>query len=302
MSDLIILCYHGVTDYKSKGIENYNLKHINYKLFEKQIKKIKKNYVALSMNEVVMYIREKIKFPKNSLAVTFDDGFKNNYTIAAPILEKYGIQSTFYLSTGFIETEKMFWVDIVEDTINRTKKNKIKLNIDNKTLIFKTESFKNKIDSTKKIKTILKKTPVIIKDQIIKSLVKVTNVIPSTNASENYKKLSKIEIKALGSNKLFTIGAHTINNNSLTMLKSKELKKEISGSISYLSNLLKIPINHFSYPEGSKKDFNDQIIKYLKKSEIICSPSAIPGFNNFKTDPFKLKRFMIGLDNKNFII
>ena len=96
--NLIILCYHGVIDDKKKnGIENYSGKHILKKEFTKQLKFLKKkNCKFLSLDKVVENIKKKIPFEKNSFCVTFDDGFENNFTIAAPILKRLNIPAIFF--------------------------------------------------------------------------------------------------------------------------------------------------------------------------------------------------------------
>ena len=81
MNNLKILCYHGVTKTLSKGIENYNNKHINYKIFKKQIKKIKKYYNPISMDEVIMHKSNLIT--EGGASNIF---FANNDTVFTPSL------------------------------------------------------------------------------------------------------------------------------------------------------------------------------------------------------------------------
>ncbi len=302
MHNLKILCYHGVTNIKSKGIENKNNKHISFKIFDYQIKKIKKNYNPISMNEVIMHFKEKIKFPKNSIAITFDDGFKNNYEVAAPILAKYQIPATFYISTGYVNSRRMFWVDEIEDCLNRTKKKKINLKINNFNFNLNLNNNLSKINSLKFIKKKLKKINIKTKKIIIKKLINLTDIIPNVESSKNYQKLTNIEIKNLDANELFTIGSHGVNHESMALLEKNQLELEIKNSINYLENLLKKEITHYSYPEGQPNDFNEYVIKKLKEMKIQCCPTAIPGVNDYNTDLFKLKRYMIGLDNKYNII
>ena len=57
---------------------------------------------------------------------------------------------------------------------------------------------------------------------------------------------------------------------------------------------LKFKIKHYSYPEGQKSHYNSDVINCLKKFEVICCPSAIHGLNPRGSDPFNLKRVMVG--------
>ena len=302
MNNLKILCYHGVTKTLSKGIENYNNKHINYKIFKKQIKKIKKYYNPISMDEVIMHKRENIKYPKNTIAITFDDGFKNNYDVAAPILDEHQIPATFYISTGYINSTKMFWVDQIEDCINRTKVDSIVLKLNNKKNIYKLMSRKQKISSLISIKKILKQTNIAQKEKKIKEIIKLTRINPSSDQSENYKKLTKDNVIELSNNRLFLIGSHSVNHESMRLLNPKNLKIEIRGSIKFLSKLINKRITHYSYPEGQLNDFSKIVINEMSNNNIECCPTALQGSNSHKTDLFKLKRYMIGLDNKLNII
>ena len=56
-------------------------------------------------------------FPPYAFAVTFDDGFENNYSLAAPILEDLKVPATFYVTTDFIENNTMSWIDRIEYAI-----------------------------------------------------------------------------------------------------------------------------------------------------------------------------------------
>ena len=130
-----ILLYHGVSKNKNIGIENFSLKHIYFDVFYKQMKFLKKNFDIISMDQFVYLNQNKINFPKKTLVITFDDGFINNKTVAAPILSSLNIPCIFYISTNFIDSKKMFWVDEIEDCINLTRKKSLiinKLNLLNK--------------------------------------------------------------------------------------------------------------------------------------------------------------------------
>ena len=74
----------------------------------------------------------------------------------------------------------------------------------------------------------------------------------------------------------------------------KKLEQEIDFSIHYLKNKADISSCHYSYPEGQKIDFNDDVIQTLKKNGIKCCPTAMEGVNELRLSSlFHLKRVMV---------
>ena len=140
-----ILCYHGVTKYKNYGVVNFSKKHISKNEFYQQIKYIKKNFNILSIEEIYTHILKKIPFKKNSVSITFDDGFKNNFDVAVPILKKFQVPAIFYICPQIIEKQEMFWVDKIEACIVFSKKKKFILNINKKKKKFYIKNKKKKI-------------------------------------------------------------------------------------------------------------------------------------------------------------
>jgi peptidoglycan/xylan/chitin deacetylase (PgdA/CDA1 family) len=80
-------------------------------IFREQLEYLKKYYNVLSMSQMIAILESNREFPERSAMVTFDDGLRNNYSIAYPILKEYSISATIFLTMDFIETERFFWFD-----------------------------------------------------------------------------------------------------------------------------------------------------------------------------------------------
>ena len=102
---VLCLMYHSVDSEKGKG-------GIFVDEFEEHIKWIK-DKKTFKMEELKGL---DYKLPKNSILITFDDGYKNNYTLAFPILKKYNMKATIFLNTKFIEKDETYlnWDEIRE--------------------------------------------------------------------------------------------------------------------------------------------------------------------------------------------
>ena len=96
----VVLMYHSV-----------NPKHqcsIRPAQFEKQIKFIKENYLVFRLKNL---LANQTMQAKINVAITFDDGFQDNFTYALPLLKKYQMPATFFITTGFITQQ----LDITKD-------------------------------------------------------------------------------------------------------------------------------------------------------------------------------------------
>jgi peptidoglycan/xylan/chitin deacetylase (PgdA/CDA1 family) len=297
--DFTILLYHGVTDQRSSGIENYSKKHINYKDFRDQMRWLHNYANVISMDELVDMYHSKSRVPKKTVVVTFDDGFKNNYTVAAPILSEFKIKTTFYITSGMIGGEKPFWVDEIESCLNATELNEITLSL-GKRCKFKLGNLNNKIEALAKIKIFCKNTDNHTKNKVLKDLKKITKVNPTNKDCMNYQIMNWNDVRELSNDEQFIIGGHSLSHEILTSLDKNEMRENIRRSISDIELNIKKKVFHYSYPEGQENHFNDDVINVLKNNNIICSPSAIHGKSNFKLGLFRLKRIMVGFNNIEF--
>lgn len=294
-----ILLYHGIRRRKNTGIQNYSNKHLHISDFANQMKFIKKNLNLISMNDIEYLIKRKIDKPY--VAVTFDDGFKNNHDIAAEVLDFYKIPTTFYVSTAYIGQKKLFWVDILEDIFNKKIRNTVEIKL-NKSYVFDTSTKLKKIKVLNYIKNYCKNALFEEKERVLNYLIDTFNFknINSINNSYNYQSMNWKDILNINNNKNFIIGGHSHHHEILSNLPKNLMEKEIKTCINLLSAKLKQKINHFSYPEGLINHFNENIIKFLKKNGITICPTAINGVNLENQNLFRLKRIMVGMNKINF--
>ena len=286
MDKSYILLYHGVTKSKSIGIENFSKKHIDEAAFEHQMKWISENKNVVSMRN--------IKDEPNSVAVTFDDTFKNIHDVALPILKKYNIPATFFITTSFIDSEKIFWVDQLEHMINFSIKDEIEL--DDK--LFRIMDKNSKVVALTEIKSNLKNANPFHRDLCLRKIKEQTgwndNVI-----IDNYKMLSSTDVKNLDDYPMYEVGGHTENHEILSYLSSERLQYEVSTCISKLEKIIDRKVDLFSYPEGQDVHYNKDVIDCLKDNGITICPSAIDGYLD-DADEFNYKRIMVGFMGRGF--
>lgn len=89
--------------------------------FEKQIDHLAKNYKIISLDEIVHRIKNRRPL-RRCVAITFDDGFRDNYEKAYPILKKYNVPATIFLLTGCIQNGEAPWFIRFRHVFMKTQK------------------------------------------------------------------------------------------------------------------------------------------------------------------------------------
>jgi peptidoglycan/xylan/chitin deacetylase (PgdA/CDA1 family) len=106
----VILMYHSVaTDDAARFIEPSN--RISPAAFERQMAFLHARRRVVALSELVDDIARGRTSPAGTVCITFDDGYRDNLTIAAPILDKYRLPATLYLPTGLVERGENQWSD-----------------------------------------------------------------------------------------------------------------------------------------------------------------------------------------------
>ena len=98
-----LFAYHRVSGKSSHSDLSAFLKGIDSERFEEQIAYLARTYEIVSLEFLVQCIRQGRTWPRHALAVTFDDGYRDNYEYAYPLLSKYRIPATIFLTAGCIE-------------------------------------------------------------------------------------------------------------------------------------------------------------------------------------------------------
>ena len=289
-SHIVIIYYH-----KFKSKKPWFLPGISPKVFEKEMKYLKKMFSILSLEELVNCINEKKKLPKRLAIITFDDGYKDNYQYAFPILKKYQIPATLFITTGNINDRTLFWWDQLNYIIHHSKISKLNLNEYGKrdfcSLLSKRETYNYLGQSFNNLNT-------VDREQIISKLKQLTKVQIPPNIAEEFI-LSWDEIKEMSEYGI-NIGSHTVTHPILSKIPLENAKYEIQRSKKDIEHHINKKITSFCYPNGKQSDFNKDIIKIVKDSGYKCAVTTIASSNFTKKQLYQLGRFSTGWNYSSF--
>jgi len=222
--------------------------------------------------------------PARALAITFDDGYADNLSVAAPILERYGVPATIFVATGYLDGDVM-WNDLVIEAMRKTRHDRIDLEaIGLGTCpLGSLQARRAAIDVTL---AALKYLPVADRTDRARRLLRLAGVEEPRDLMLTREALRVLAVHGVG------VGAHTVTHPILARLAPVEAQREIAESKSELEALLDSPISLFAYPNGKpQQDYTDEHVRMVAAAGFRAAFSTVPGAGRRESDIHQLPRF-----------
>jgi len=273
-----ILVYHGicVTDpFK------FNTLFITQKKWEQQLQLYKKYFDIISLEDIYNGGYDPHKF---SICLTFDDGFANNHKYVLPLLDKYQIPATFFVTSIRKYGYDFLWNDILS----------IAGKFGPSEIWYDDQQFKRlKGKYQSKQKQVLTN---ILRDGNFERKKDVINLL---NSEMNFKKkvpedywlqMTTDQIKTLSSSKWVTIGSHSLYHNDLTKSSIQDLQYDLKESKAFLESITGREVKALAFPYGS---YTKLVIEQAKSAGFTQILATNFLFKDDKYDPTLKERLTI---------
>jgi peptidoglycan/xylan/chitin deacetylase (PgdA/CDA1 family) len=288
---LTIFLFHGIVESQRHEVRNYTRKHLPAAEFRTMLEAVGRVGRAMSMDEVLRTCHSGEPFPKGAFAITFDDGFENNLTVARPILNQIGIPATVYVTSRFIDENGMSWIDRIEYAMEVVRGGRLRFPWSEEEFSFATAA--EKIAILSDIRAHVKSTPELDVDAFVSDIFRQLDLEEIRASNDQLdKKMSWSQVRDWCSDG-FLVGGHSHTHAILSFLSPSRLKSEIDISLAMMNEKAGIVTPHYSYPEGLAHCYSEDVIQILKDRGITCCPTAIDGINQAGADPFHLRRVMV---------
>jgi len=288
-----ILMFHRVVQERDMIFSPNRSMMMSVENFDFILNYIKSKMNPIKLSDVIRYNSQKLDLPPDSIALTFDDGYLDNYTNAFPLLQKYNIPATIFLTTSFISNpNNYFWWDDLEFYVARfnTIHSDIKMHHDPaiKNIINKIEE----ADSLEKVK--------IIKE-LINSLKRLDECERSyfnerisdkiSNLHKSILMLNWKQVKEMASSRIVEFGSHTENHIYMDKSDPAVIETEIKQSKNIIEREIQEPCVLFAYPNGNKSEKEEHL---LRKYGFKIAVTTNYGHNRVSDDFLNLKRIDAG--------
>ena len=282
-SQVAILLYHRVCPKQYTWCREA----LNPSAFEKHLTYLCSNFEILSLDELGQLINQDKSLPGKAAVITLDDGYRDNFLYAYPILKKYHIPATIFLVTGHIGSNELIWPDKVDYIIENTTVEQL----DTEELgSYRLESTHARRHAKRTCIRTLKTMSPTRRGLSIENLLNAARVSFPID-SDRDSLLSWDEIKEMSNNGI-TLGAHTVTHPVLTGLDPEQARWEIIESKKIIEQELSKKVTCFAYPFGEPNDFNSTVIKTVREAGFNCAVTCKPCWVNHKSNTYSMGRIV----------
>ena len=290
---LLVIMYHGVT------ANNYDppvWTQLPVATFRDQLEFLLTEYVFVSLGDVVAAIRNDAQLPERAVLITFDDGLKNNFTAAFPVLVELALSAAIFLTVDYVESDEILWVDELFFLLLSAVRNKISVNLHDAVAGEYMKSGKPEEAYAIMVEK-LKRSGVETRTKIMEHLRELVP-LDLKALREDFGMLGWSDIHTMQQSGLVEFGVHTATHRILAELTEDEWKKELFRPKQTLENKLNREIATFCYPNGRPGiDYRQEHVEYLRKVGYACAfITGRPLFDFLTEDSMEIGRVAGGND------
>lgn len=303
----VILLYHRVADVRP---DPWAL-CVSPQQFGEQLDMLRQHFQPIALQQLAEGLRAG-RLPRRAVAITFDDGYYDNLYNAKPLLERYDVPATIFLTTGNIGRGREFWWDELERLLLQPGRLPAELRLNIGGQIYNWELGDAQYYSEAAFQehagwAAWEEDKPTMRHELYQSLWRLLHPLADSERQDvldaiadwaqvgvagrpSHRSLEAHEMVKLGRGSIIEVGAHTVTHPALSMLTVDRQHEEITRSKTRLEEILGRPMLSFSYPYGRRSDYSDATVRIVRDAGFTCACSNFAGTVGRSEDPHQLPR------------
>lgn len=251
--------------------------------FEAHMRWVRAWFHVLPLAEAVARLRSGT-LPARAMAITFDDGYADNCTVALPILRDLGLHATFFIASGYLDGGRM-WNDTIIEAVRAAPGPRLELEV----LQLGTHAIATPAERSAAILDIVRRLKYFALDrrqQLADAVAAQVGKPLPRNLMLTNAQLRRLHQAGMG------IGAHTVRHPILTALTGPAAREEIVQGRRDLEARIDAPVTLFAYPNGKPgRDYDAEHVRMVREAGFDAALSTAWGAARFGCDLYQLPRF-----------
>jgi peptidoglycan/xylan/chitin deacetylase (PgdA/CDA1 family) len=266
------------------------------KVFAEQLEYLTRRYNVVPLSRLAESISHREQAPARLAAITIDDGYRDAYEIAYPLLRRFGAPATLFVAADFIDRRAWIWTDKARFLTRRAVSQRLAIKIGGQESRLNLDDPSSRHDAAERVNATLKRIPDEVKEEAIERLASACGVVLPQTPPDEFGPIAWAEAREMQAHGI-EIGSHTLTHPILTMVGDQRLRSELQGSRSRLEEVLKRRIEQFCYPNG---DHDERVRSEVARAGYRVAVTCEGGLNKRGDDPLTLRRIHTERDIAHF--
>ena len=274
-----ILYYHRVND---EGDPFFPA--ISTRLFEQQMAYVARHYKVVAIPELLDRLQH--GSPESVIAITFDDGYRDNYDNAFPVLQRYGLPATIFLATGSMDSRQPLWFEQLALALKKSCREYLDLDLDiPRRFWLRTQT--ERLDANRRIFAFLRGLQDGEREQWLQEILRQIGAGDDQERQNRMLTWEQVrQMKAHG----VDFGGHTVTHPFISKLARDRVSWEVSQCKRRIEEESQCAVEYFAYPNGREEDFAKWNKEVIRDAGYRAALTTIWGLNYRSTDPMELRR------------
>jgi peptidoglycan/xylan/chitin deacetylase (PgdA/CDA1 family) len=290
---ILILYLHSVVNLQETSWQPLR-KPFSIDLLRRQLEIISRHYTWLTLDDAVEMLSGRKPIVPNGVVLTFDDGYRNNMTVALPVLERHSIKPVFYVATGLLNNRTPYWFERLDYAIQQLQApTQVRLrgrayhfapgdrDALRETYAELRQAAKMHFDNDWEFYAFFHSVSDRLEKASGKSLAAIQAGDPCSES------LSDEDLRSLTATGRATVGSHTVDHLRLDTVDEKVCADQLRESKSYIEEITGTTCRHFCYPNGN---WNRQVADAVRGAGYDSAVTTAEGFNSIGDDLYSLRR------------
>lgn len=257
----IVFTYHRV----GSTYSDYNNTCVSQVNFEQQILYMKTHFKIVTMETFLQYTGDELV-----ATITFDDGYKDTVKNVLPIIEKYNVPITIFVTMNERDNDEFWMSDVMRLIFDGEFENDfLSFEIDGEKIYLDVRDISDRYHAYFFLRRLFSEHSKEFRRSVLEELHRQTKI--EWKSRIEFCPLCAEDILRLAKNDLVTIGAHTVEHVSLAKFPEKTQRIDIEQSLKKIQNATGEKVKYFAYPFGNVEDVNEVTTKILRENGIVAA-------------------------------
>jgi peptidoglycan/xylan/chitin deacetylase (PgdA/CDA1 family) len=258
--------------------------------FGKAMEYLTRHYRVVSLGTMTEELARGVVRPY-TVAVTVDDGYHEVFTLAAPVLRRYGVPASFFVIGDFAAGRLWPWTDRWSFVFTRAPRDRVEFRHRGAFHVLALGDGEARRRVEERWRDYAKRITVAERDDLLESIAEAMGVHIPEIPPPQHRSMTWAQLRALAAEG-FDVGAHTRTHPILSQVAPDRLGAEIEGCRAQIARAIGHPVRHFAYPNGRREDYNVAAVAAVARAGYDAAVTTVAGGNTPSTPRLELRRIV----------